>query len=86
LRRTTIPRQGGAPFRDVGTIFLKAQKRGPEPGQAAASRRVEDYDRQDLLLPTSNKQLNFLQHIMTVPALDPSARLRGACNRGDPAR
>jgi type I restriction enzyme M protein len=46
----------------------------------------EDYDRQDLLLPTSNKQLNFLQHIMTVPALDPSARLRGACNRGHPAR
>jgi type I restriction enzyme M protein len=29
----------------------------------------EDYDRQDFFVTTSNKQLNFLQHIMTVLAL-----------------
>ena len=28
----------------------------------------EDYDRQDFFVTTSNKQLNFLQHIMTVLA------------------
>jgi type I restriction enzyme M protein len=30
----------------------------------------EDYDRQDFFVTTSNKQLNFLQHIMTVPPPD----------------
>lgn len=33
----------------------------------------EDYDRQDFFVTTSNKQLNFLQHIMTVLALDGEA-------------
>src|SRR5260370_5737769 len=30
----------------------------------------EEYDRQDFFVTTSNKQLNFLQHIMTVLAED----------------
>jgi type I restriction enzyme M protein len=30
----------------------------------------ENYDRQDFFVTTSNKQLNFLQHIMTVPPPD----------------
>jgi type I restriction enzyme M protein len=33
----------------------------------------EDYDRQDFFVTTSNKQLNFLQHIMTVLAPDGEA-------------
>ena len=33
----------------------------------------EDYDRQDFFVTTSNKQLNFLQHIMTVLAEDGEA-------------
>src|SRR6201996_3183773 len=33
----------------------------------------EDYDRQDFFVTTSNKQLNFLQHIMTVLALNGEA-------------
>jgi type I restriction enzyme M protein len=33
----------------------------------------EDYDRQDFFVTTSNKQLNFLQHIMTILAPDGEA-------------
>ena len=33
----------------------------------------EDYDRQDFFVRTSNKQLNFLQHIMTILAEDGQA-------------
>jgi type I restriction enzyme M protein len=33
----------------------------------------EDYDRQDFFVRTSNKQLNFLQHIMTILAEDGEA-------------
>ena len=33
----------------------------------------EDYDRQDFFVTTSNKQLNFLQHVMTVLAEDGEA-------------
>jgi type I restriction enzyme M protein len=33
----------------------------------------EDYDRQDFFVRTSNKQLNFLQHIMTILAEDAEA-------------
>ncbi len=37
----------------------------------------EDYDRQDFFVTTSNKQLNFLQHIMTV--LAPNGKLPWCC-------
>src|SRR6267154_3410564 len=42
----------------------------------------EDYDRQDFFVTTSNKQLNFLQHIMTVLAPNGEAALRGFSNEG----
>jgi type I restriction enzyme M protein len=51
----------------------------------------EDYDRQDFFVTTSNKQLNFLQHIMTVLAENgraavvmPDNAVRGRRRRDDP--
>jgi len=49
----------------------------------------EDYDRQDFFVTTSNKQLNFLQHIMTVLAETAKPRWScrtTCCSRAAPAR
>jgi N-6 DNA Methylase len=51
----------------IGAIFLKAQNEIVRDDGEIDSER-EDYDRQDFFVTTSNKQLNFLQHIMTVLA------------------
>ena len=49
----------------------------------------EDYERDDFIVTTSNKQLNFLQHIMTILATDGRPRSfcpTTCCSRAVPAR
>jgi type I restriction enzyme M protein len=68
--RDTLLGDGGKTYEVVLTNppFGKKQSYRPIRDDGKIDTEREDYDRQDFFVTTSNKQLNFLQHIMTVLA------------------